>query len=253
MARIHSDKASAPSPARPLRRPASPAPWSAAAKGGPRPAPASDAAAGDPAAVAGTAASLVASLVASEVERLRETCADEADLLGALQSAAWKSARGGREEAARLFLRHVFGMGHGRSNEAWRMLGLGGEMERAGAYEAATDCYRRGLLTEELATGSFDGGRLDRRVLRYFLRNNLAYCLAVLGLGVEAEPLARQAIAVDPRRHNAHKNLGLALRLQGRLAEAAACFAKARDLCPADGRAAALLEAVEEEMARDAR
>lgn len=197
--------------------------------------------------------STVANSVASAIERLRERCADDSDFLGALQSAAWQSANEGRQEAARLYLHRVFEMGYGRPNEAWRMLGLGGEMERASAYAAAADCYRRGLLTEELATGTFDGGRLDRRVLRYFLRNNLAYCLAVLGHGVEAESFARQAVAVNPTRHNAHKNLGLALRLQGRLGEAAACFAQARDLCPADGRAAALLESVQEEMAAAAR
>ena len=64
----------------------------------------------------------------------------------------------------------------------------------------------------------------------------------------EAEPLAREAIAIDPKRHNAHKNLGLALMGQGRLSAAAGSFNIARVLCPHDERATHYLAMVEERL-----
>lgn len=79
----------------------------------------------------------------------------------------------------------------------------------------------------------------------YWLHNNHAYCLAMLERFAEAEPMAREAIRIDPDRHNAHKNLGLALMGQGRLLEAAESFGRARDIRPADGRAAEYLAMVE--------
>ena len=52
-----------------------------------------------------------------------------------------------------------------------------------------------------------------------------------------AEICCRAAIALDPARHNTHKNLGLALAGQGRLGEAARCLLEADRRCPGDGRA----------------
>jgi Flp pilus assembly protein TadD len=71
----------------------------------------------------------------------------------------------------------------------------------------------------------------------YLLHNNRGYCLNVLQRHAEAEVDCRTAIAIDPTRHNAHKNLGLALAGQGRLAEAARCLLEADRRCPGDGRA----------------
>lgn len=71
----------------------------------------------------------------------------------------------------------------------------------------------------------------------YLLHNNRGYCLNILGRHAEAEVHTRAAIAVDPMRHNAHKNLGLALVGQGRLAEAARCLLEADRRCSEDGRA----------------
>jgi len=53
----------------------------------------------------------------------------------------------------------------------------------------------------------------------------------------EAEAHTRAAIAIDPKRHNAHKNLGLALAGQGRLVQAAHCLLEADRRCPGDARA----------------
>ena len=60
--------------------------------------------------------------------------------------------------------------------------------------------------------------------------------------------MAREAIRIDPERHNAYKNLGLALMEQGGLRAAAEGFRRARDLCPTDGRAAHYLALVEERL-----
>ena len=58
----------------------------------------------------------------------------------------------------------------------------------------------------------------------------------------EAERHCRSAIRIDPRRHNAHKNLGIALQGLERHAAAAKSFLRAAQLCPADGRALGHLE-----------
>jgi len=52
-----------------------------------------------------------------------------------------------------------------------------------------------------------------------------------------AEICCRAAIALDPARHNTHKNLGLALAGQGRHVEAARCLLEADRRCPPDTRA----------------
>lgn len=59
----------------------------------------------------------------------------------------------------------------------------------------------------------------------------------ILRRHADAEVHTRAAIAIDPKRHNAHKNLGLALAGQGRLGEAAHCLLEADRRCPPDTRA----------------
>jgi Flp pilus assembly protein TadD len=61
--------------------------------------------------------------------------------------------------------------------------------------------------------------------------------LNILRRHPEAEANCRAAIAIDPSRHNAYKNLGLALAGQGRPLEAARCLLEADRRCPTDGRA----------------
>lgn len=46
---------------------------------------------------------------------------------------------------------------------------------------------------------------------------------------------------IDPYRHNAHKNLGVALEGRGRFNETAQSHLAAAELCPADPRALGLL------------
>lgn len=86
---------------------------------------------------------------------------------------------------------------------------------------------------------------IDSRIndfIKYFIKNNLGYCLNILERFTEAEALCRDAIIIDPDRHNAHKNLGVSLQAQGKLSDAARSFIRATLLCPADKRALAYLE-----------
>jgi tetratricopeptide (TPR) repeat protein len=96
--------------------------------------------------------------------------------------------------------------------------------EQFGQFEAASRCYQ--AVTPEL---------LDDED-RYFVHNNLGYCLNRLGRHAEAEAECRRAIATDAAGFNAHKNLGIALERTGRLAEAAAAYRTAALKANADER-----------------
>ncbi|MEM8786332.1 MAG: tetratricopeptide repeat protein, partial [Pseudomonadota bacterium] len=94
---------------------------------------------------------------------------------------------------------------------------------------------------------------------------NLSICLFLLGDPARAEGHARDALAIDPNNGNAHNNLGLALKVQGRVEGAAAAFdASARThpqpavpltnlavLFQALGRQAEALSAVDRALASD--
>jgi tetratricopeptide (TPR) repeat protein len=88
----------------------------------------------------------------------------------------------------------------------------------------------------------------------YFLNNNLGYSLNQIGDHDEAEPRCRAAIAINPGRHNAHKNLGISLNGQGRYLEAAQSLLRAARAAPEDTRALDHLENLlsqHEEIGRD--
>jgi tetratricopeptide (TPR) repeat protein len=73
--------------------------------------------------------------------------------------------------------------------------------------------------------------------LRYYGHNNLGFSLIQLGRFDEAEPCCLAAIEVEPRRHNAYKNLGLAYIGQGRWLDGALVLLEASQRNPADPRA----------------
>lgn len=88
----------------------------------------------------------------------------------------------------------------------------------------------------------------------YLLNNNIGYSLNQIGRHVEAEAYCRAAIAIDPDRHNGHKNLGLSLQGQGKYLEAARCLLTAARAQPDNFRALGHLEdllAQHEEIGRD--
>ena len=116
-----------------------------------------------------------------------------------------------------------------RRAECFLLLGV--ECEKVDEYEGAVRLYRRGIECDPKGIET-----------RYFLHNNRGYCLNRLGQHEEAEELCRAAIEIDPRRHNAYKNLGVALQGQGMYPEAAACFVRAAIMGPPDPRSVGHLE-----------
>jgi Flp pilus assembly protein TadD len=84
-------------------------------------------------------------------------------------------------------------------------------VERTGDFGRAILVYRRALsFVRDLAPETLDP------YTAYFAHNNLAYSLNQTRSFEEGEAEARAAIAVDPNRHNAHKNLGVAVGLARR-------------------------------------
>lgn len=108
---------------------------------------------------------------------------------------------------------------------------LGIIYERLIDFERAEAAYRSALLLEPTDKQEW-----------YFAHNNLGFSLNQLERYEEAEVYCRQAIEIEPARHNAYKNLGVALAAQGEHAEAAKLFVRATILCPHDGRALSHLE-----------
>ena len=105
-------------------------------------------------------------------------------------------------------------------------LRLGALKEKGDDYAGAAALYAEAF--------SLESGKDD---VWYFLNNNLGYCLNQIGRHGGAEFYCRAAIKIDPKRHNAYKNLGLALQGQGRYVEAARMLICAAELCLVDPRA----------------
>jgi tetratricopeptide (TPR) repeat protein len=148
----------------------------------------------------------------------------------ALEDAVWQLARFysmvGRQGDATACVTRLMANTPDPAKQAGGYLALGQLLEQEDHYAEAEAMYARGL---EILPAAGDVG--------YFLHNNRGYCLNLLGRHAEAEVHCRAAIALDPARHNAHKNLGLALAGLGRLGEAAHCLLEADCRYPADGRA----------------
>jgi tetratricopeptide (TPR) repeat protein len=106
------------------------------------------------------------------------------------------------------------------------ILAMGQLHEQSGDFEGAMEFYSRGVALEPVGTRTW-----------YLLHNNLGYCLNQVRRHEEAEKWCLQAIAIDPPRFNAHKNLGIAYTGQGRWDEAARCFLRATHSNPDDERA----------------
>jgi tetratricopeptide (TPR) repeat protein len=112
-------------------------------------------------------------------------------------------------------------------------LSAGQRMEKSGDYAAAAACYS---LAFRLAPEKSD--------VWYFLHNNVAYCLNQIGNYEAAEVYCRAAIDINPGRHNAYKNLAIALQGQEQYVEAAGLFLQAVRLQPGDSRALWHLESL---------
>lgn len=106
-------------------------------------------------------------------------------------------------------------------------------MEKVKAYECAILCYERVFSLNPT---------MDMN--RYFMNNNIGYCLNQLGKYKEAESYCREAIEIDQISHNAYKNLGVSLEGQGQFQQAAECYSKAAMICPQDPCASKHFEAL---------
>lgn len=137
----------------------------------------------------------------------------------------------GLDEAASASFRRALGFAGSDSEKAFLLVGIGLTCERLCDYSGAQEAYAGALAL-----------RSAPEEPRYWANNNLAYCLNVTGRCAEAEPYCRAALAIDPNRHNAHKNLGLSLQGQGKLVQAALSFVRAAQMYPADVRALSHLE-----------
>ncbi len=167
---------------------------------------------------------IAAELVEADLHARVTACED------ALENAVWQLARfysaAGRFDEATACVTRLLDGTTDPAKQAGGFLALGQLLEQEDRYAEAEVAYARGLAIMP-ATGK----------VGYFLHNNLGYCLNELGRHAEAEVHCRGAISLDPTRHNAHKNLGLALAGQGRLVKAARCLLEADRLYPADDRA----------------
>jgi tetratricopeptide (TPR) repeat protein len=154
-----------------------------------------------------------------------------------VEDAVWQLARfycvTGRHHDATACVERCLAGTRDPAKQAAGCLGLGQLLEQQDRYAEAESMYAHGL---EISVAAAD--------VAYFLHNNRGYCLNLLGRHAEAESCTRTAIAIDPSRHNAHKNLGLALAGQGRLTEAARCLLEADRRCPDDTRARGHLTAL---------
>ncbi len=141
-------------------------------------------------------------------------------------------SQAGRQDVAETYLRRLIDRGGADpETRGAQLLALGQLGEQRSDFEGASSYYRLGLACEPEAPDT-----------SFFLRNNLGYCLNVLGQHAEAEQLCRAAIRIQPNRPNGHKNLGIALAAQGRVDDAARAFVDAVRANAADPRALRHLE-----------
>jgi tetratricopeptide (TPR) repeat protein len=113
------------------------------------------------------------------------------------------------------------------------LLSIGQIKENQEDIPGAIEWYRRAFRMRPGSDGTW-----------YLLYNNLGYCLNRLGQHEEAMGYCEKAVSLNPDRHNAHKNLGVALEGLCRYSDAARSYLRAAGLCPADTRALSLLYSV---------
>jgi tetratricopeptide (TPR) repeat protein len=108
---------------------------------------------------------------------------------------------------------------------------MGQFSEQIGDYDSAIIYYRQAFSLEP-----------TKQEVWYYVNNNLGYCLNHFGKHQEAEHYCLTAIKVDPKKHNAYKNLGISLEGQGQYSEAAKCYVCAVKANAEDTRALSHLE-----------
>jgi tetratricopeptide (TPR) repeat protein len=82
----------------------------------------------------------------------------------------------------------------------------------------------------------------ESKKVEYILRNNLGYCLNMVGRYEEGERNCRIALDLNWTRPSAYRNLGISFHGQGKLASAAWALLEAVKMDPTDDRARMLLK-----------
>ncbi len=139
----------------------------------------------------------------------------------------------GKLEGAQAYFERVHAMSDSDSVTACCLLSIGQIKEKQEDIASAIEWYHRAFRLEPGNDETW-----------YFLNNNLGYCLNLIGNFREAMDYCRKAIALHPKRHNAHKNLGIALEGLGEYLQAASSYLTAAENCPEDIRALKLLESL---------
>ena len=175
----------------------------------------------------------VRQVTSQEVERilLAQLAQAQDDPAQALWNLAQFYKRSGKLGRATEILRDLLARTSDPEPRAQIVLTLGQAAEQASDYELAVHFYREALVMEPCDPMHW-----------YLIHNNLGFSLNKLGQFAQGEEYCRRAIAIDPARPNAHKNLGLALCGQMRNKEAADAFVRATMADAADDRAFQHLE-----------
>ncbi|MBZ5499141.1 MAG: tetratricopeptide repeat protein [Acidobacteriia bacterium] len=153
------------------------------------------------------------------------------EIVQALWGLAGECAAVGRFAAAYGYYQKILVLVDTTGEKAECLLAMGQAREQSGDHKAALDVYSRAAELPQ-----------EPDLVWYFLHNNYAYCLNLESRYQEAEAHCRAAIEIDSERHNAHKNLGIALQGLGRYCDAARSFITAMVACPEDHRALGHLE-----------
>jgi tetratricopeptide (TPR) repeat protein len=152
-----------------------------------------------------------------------------------LKSLLWGLARecgeSGRYDGAFGYVEKISNLEQDPDARAHCFLTMGQLFEGKRDFQGAVDAYSRAFALPVRKNDTW-----------YFLNNNLGYSLNQIGDHDEAEPRCRAAIAINPDRHNAHKNLGISLQGQGRYLEAAQSLLRAARVARGDTRALDHLE-----------
>jgi len=137
----------------------------------------------------------------------------------------------GRETVAMRFAREMAGEIADLETRARWWLELGLAMERRNRFALSAHFYGEGAQLEPA-----------HEDIAYWLFNNRGFALNQVGSYDVAEADCRRAIEINPLRHNAWKNLGVALEGRGLWPEAARAYLTAARANFHDGRALVLLE-----------
>jgi tetratricopeptide (TPR) repeat protein len=145
--------------------------------------------------------------------------------LETLERLARHYARAGRPDQAYRCAARLLRVARAGEERAAILLSLGALQEKMLDFARAAAHYRAALAQDPADP-----------MVRYFAHNNLGFSLIQLARLEEAEPHLRTALALDPGRSNAYKNLGLCCYGQGLPEQAAEWFLSGIETAPDDPR-----------------